>query len=817
MFGIADHAVARPSQRCDSCPFKGKAIGTKGPEDSPFVIVGESPGARELAAGVPFVGPSGRMLEETLVEVGFGELGIKPFVVNALSCCPKDKTIPVMKKAASACQNRVVEQIKAHPRKVILTLGAAAAWAVNNDFSIKVTIDRGKIFESPLSEYGVVTAVHPAFLMRNGSGYPLWKKDLAMAVELFKGNKPEAWPTPTWTVLQTREQFEELVDTFAGKQLITGDVETDSLDAFSGRMLMLGITACGTHVSIIPEELLYQCWDLTTRLVENGAQWNWHNGKFDIRWFRRHGARAQVLHDTMLLSYAQNENRGLHDLDQVALRVLNAPNHKKVLDQYLPNRATSYRVIPSDVLHQYAAYDIAKTHQILEPQLAEVQQDKHLTKLYQDILIPASHLCAEIEAYGVKVSRTQIAKNEKELQEQLSIAEAAVQEYAIKHVGKLINLNSPKQVGDLLYNRLQLGAVGTSTDEDHLIKIRRKFGHPIVEHMLKYREIAKLKSTYVTNLVPLIHEDGRVRTSFKIHGTTTGRLAASTPNLLNQPRVAAIRSQYVADEGKIFVEVDLNQAELRSLALMSADPLLLDIYTKNEISIHDVTTAAFFGSKKELAENPDKLLQAQMQLFLPSDASPEMVYKEAKMRGKAVNFGIVYGREEFSLAEEFNIPVDEARRWIQEWFELYPGAKKFIDFCRSAPSQRRTLITNFGRKKRFGVVSQENLKGLENEAANFPHQSTASDIMLLTAIEVHQPLIDRWGGYIWNELYDAIYFEIDADDTKVAESIAYVQEVISRVPRDYGLTRVPFLGDAKVGYTWGTMKDWKGSIQESLG
>ena len=303
---------------------------------------------------------------------------------------------------------------------------------------------------------------------------------------------------------------------------------------------------------------------------------------------------------------------------------------------------------------------------------------------------------------------------------------------------------------------------------------------------------------------------------YKLHGTTTGRLAGADPNMLNQPRGPLIRTQFVAAPKRIFVEVDLNQAELRSLALMSNDPILMDIYTKNEVSIHDVTTGEFYAPKKDVLNNPEVCEKVRHQLMLHADVEPERVYGEAKMRGKAVNFGIVYGREAFSLSREHDVTIKEAQRWIDSWLDLYKGAAEFIDWCRRAPLENRTLITAYGRKKRPGAVGRETLRNLQNEFANFPHQSTASDILLEAAIEVQPVLAERWNAHIWNELYDAIYFEVEDNDELIAEAIAYVQGVITRVPRDRGLLRIPFLGDAKVGYTWGTMKDWKGSVAASL-
>lgn len=806
-----------PGKGCEGCPFKGspKRVGFKGPVDSPFVIVGEGPGIHELTKGLPFVGPSGKMLDEVLERAGFNTLGIEPYVTNATQCYPgKQKNEDSMNCATLACGGRLHEELVAYPRKVILTLGSAAMRSVLGNMNMKVTRDRGKVYQSNLASCGVVVAVHPAYVMRNGTTFGPWASDVALAVSRMRGEVPELWTDPTWEEVGTRDQLEALCEQVEAEvkdgDVITGDFETDSLDSLSGRILELGITwGSGDHVYIITEECFYENPDLMKRLIERkGPLWNWHNGKFDIRWAWRIGAMARVDEDTMLMSYALNENGGFHDLDQVANTWLEAPDHKGMLKPYLPNKKTSYRAIPPTLRREYAAKDVKKTHR-LHPVLHEqVENDRHLKKLYYGLLIPACTPLCEVEDYGVLVNLEQVEKNKQTLEWELWLLDACLDFFARQNGMGGMNFGSWQQLQTLLYNRMKLGPIGSSTDEGHLIKYQRQSNHPIFDVLMKRREIAKRGGTYVNNIPKFIHPDGRIHSTLSLHKTTTGRLAGSDPNLLNQPRVPEIRAQYVAGEGKVFVEVDLNQAELRSLTIMSNDPILLDIYTKNETSVHDTTTAQIYGSKKELAEDDEKRWLACKQLLLNTTSDPEYVYKEAKMRGKAVNFGIVYGREAHSLAEEFNIPASEAQRWLDTWYNTYKGAFKFIKHCRTAPIEQRTQITVFGRKKRWGCVSYDNLKGLQNEAANFPHQSTASDVMLKTFIEVQPVLRDKWDAHIWLELYDAIYYEIDDDPVKIAESVRYVQEVIPRVARDAGLTRIPFIGDAKVGKSWGKMKDY---------
>jgi uracil-DNA glycosylase family 4 len=825
--------------RCEGCPFKTKLCGTRGPEDSPFVIVGESPGTHELRVGKPFVGPSGKLLARVLKEAGFDSLDIEPYIINAMSCLPAEKNMQNLERATRACNVRVQEQIKAHPRKVILALGVAASWATTQNYSIRILKDRGRVVPSSLASNGIVLTVHPAYLMRNGSALSVWKKDIKQAVKLLRGNKLEKWAEPTWAVHDTPSAVNEIVEEYVAEGgVVTGDVETTDLHWMRGEMLCHGFTkGDGSHVDIIPEKMLYAMKRPLKRLMEApNIRWNWANGLFDIKWFRYlWGINARVDEDIMLLSYTMNENRGYHDVDQIAQHWIGAPRHKDAMDHYYKEPPFySLRNAPEDVLFKYNARDISKSHCAFFPMREAIREDWNAINEYRSILIPAVEFLAAMQLYGVEADidkiKSNIAEHEKELEE----IRAKINVYAQKHLGHDLNPNSPKQVKELIYGKMKLGHITMATDENALIEAKRKHEHPIIDLILDHREVAKRKGTYVTNILRdderknrkkrpgFIQDNGRVHADYKLHGTATGRLAGSDPNMLNQPRGPLIRSQYKAGKGKIFCEVDLNQAELRSLALMSGDPILMDIYTKNEVSIHDVTTGSFFAPKSDViaSNHIAEQVAGQLSKHYENFESNAAVYAEAKMRGKAVNFGIVYGREAFSLAREFNIPIAEAQRWIDEWLGLYEGAAAFIDWCRRAPTENRTLITVYGRKKRPGAVGRETLRNLQNEFANFPHQSTASDIMLETAIEVAPVLRSKWNAYIWNELYDAIYFECEASDDILQQAVPYIQGVITEIPRHRGLLRVPFLGDAKIGYTWGSMKDYdptKDTIQSLLG
>lgn len=807
----------RPT-KCGGCPFGGYTVGSRGPEDSPFVIVGESPGSNELYKGYPFVGPSGEMLEYVLQQAGLYEAGIEPYIVNALQCLPREKTIPAMQPAVHACQGRLHAEILKHPRKIILSLGASAAWTTTNNFGIKITQERGKLYRTPLASVGIVTAVHPAYLMRNGNGYPQWKRDVKYAVDLLLGNDPKAglWTEPTWELTDSRGQYQTLLEKYrAGATHITCDIETGGrdkhgnsygLDHQRGHILSNGFTSNlegGRHVHIVPGSTIWDCEDITKEIMSlPNVRYCWQNGKFDTKFFRHEGVDgARVDDDTMLASYTLNENKG-HDLDTIAWDFIGAANHKGVVDEWfkargIPRHKRDYAMLPQmELLFPYQAYDISKTHILMTELRMLVEGDENSKKLYYDVLIPASEFLTKVEMKGLSLDTQRVEENDQTLLVKLQEVEEKIQVYARKHIGCDINIGSWQQLQRLLYDKMKLGPVGGSTDEEALIKIQRKFDHPIAGYLLTWRKIAKQRNTYVKPAVDRWVKnrfvpgwrgaDGRVHCTYKLHGTTTGRLASSDPNMQNIPRDAVIRGQFVASPGKTLVECDLNQAELRCLALMSGDPTLLQIYTDPKSpSIHHLTSVAMFG---------------------------EVYDDDQKMRAKAVNFGIVYGRSAPSLAEEFDISVREAEEYIRIWLSRYPVAAKFIENCRRKPHDQRTLINNFGRKKRWGLVSLENYNAQENEAANWPCQSTAHDITLLAGIEVQPVVKERWDADIVNEIHDALYFEVEDDPDVYKPMVKYVCDVMQRVPKDWGLNAVPFIAEAKQGSRWG--RDYMHSIKD---
>lgn len=792
---------------CESCYFKRKQfVGTRGNPKAPIVFVGEGPGAVELAKGKPMVGPSGKVLESTfpasLTEDDY-------LITNAMQCLPRRtndtaENTKRIKAGARCCRNRLLKEISAHPRKIVVAMGNGALWGLTGDDSTKITQERGKIFPNTLAEKGILATVHPAFLLRGGGSYHKYKSDIEYALDLANGGDYKVPVDVTYEVAESEKDVRDFIDrTFetakrTGDNIIGADTETGGFNPRADEILCLGWCIDPSHVFIVPEELLenetlkYRDFDLPA--FSGGAhQWCWHNGKFDIGFLRAYGYRFGVDHDTMLASYTMEERQGFHDLEQVAGDEIGAPDYKHMLDPYLPNKKSSYRLIPKPILYEYLAYDVRNTKQMFPRMYKRILADEKNNTLYHEVLLPASELLHFVERDGIEVDLERNASNATHFEGLIKAEEIILDDISMKVSGHPVNPRSPIQMADLLYNKLKLSKRVTGTGKAILDKLPQ---HPAVRALQAHRKVAKAYGTYVKNLPGHIADDGRVHSSYLLHGTVTGRLSSRDPNMQNQERGELIRGQFVAALGYRMGELDYNQAELRCLAALSGDEELCRIYEDNDLSLHKEVSIALW----------DDTWEERYAIDDPKNKHFVRAYEEY-MRTKALNFGIIYGREAPSIASEFVTPIEEAQMWLDMWAERFPDAWEFIKRCRFAPGRSQNLTTPFGRRKRVGVVSRDKLKELQNEAANFPHQSIASDLTLMSAVEVRQQFAE-WGIRIINLIHDAILFEFP-EDANFAKIVKYGTEVMERKPIEWGIDRIPFRADAKDGLRWGELKEWQ--------
>jgi DNA polymerase I len=797
-------------------------VGSRGDPDSPIIFIGEAGGSEERISGLPLTGLSGRVFWATLPKTleDWGLPTRELLILNAMQCVPprikndQKKSTENLLRGASGCHNQLIEQVQRVPRKLIVAMGNHALWSLTGNRSLKITQVRGKLITSPLAELGILPVLNPAALLHGSGNYRQFRMDIEYAIDLLRGFPPKTPQKTSYLVCDTPEKVLRAVKRLMKAKYVFADTETTGFNRFKDQTLILGLAKDPRLVYIFTgsarRDLPYHpSWEDIASVVpllreffkKCSAKFVWHNGKFDISFTRREGCETRVDEDTMLLSYAHDEQGGIHDLEQVSSDLLGSPDWKYALKQWVKSRADSYQQVPFNVLCNYLALDVSGTAQIFPILRRRIAEDPNLEKLYTRLLIPASEALWWVEHRGITASKFAVERQQKRLQAVLDAAGEVLQEEARRYGYEgYLNPASPQQMCSLVYDHLRLKlppGVKRSTNKATIALLPV---HPVIEALKDYRSAAKAKGTYADTILKNMEEDGRVHPTLMQHGTRTGRLAHKI--IANIPRDKRIRGMYQAAKGHVIIKCDEDQAELRALAALSGDPELCAIYRSNTRKLHREVSDDIWGAGNW--------------------------HEEEYMRAKALNFGIIYGRQAESIATEFKISTREAQGYINYWKNKFPVAWAFLEKCRKAVTRGQTLITPFGSKKRHGIVTAENLNALQNEACNFPFQNVASNIALEAAISVG-PKLRECGVYIILLVHDEILVECPDDLATINWTQQMLLAAIEEAPRKWGITRIPFKGDCSVGHRWGiyihpdknnawqAYLDQRDSPQESVG
>ena len=489
-----------------------------------------------------------------------------------------------------------------------------------------------------------------------------------------------------------------------------------------------------------------------------------HNLKSLLRTTQAHGIQlAGVRDDLMLYSYLLNPTHSTHRLEDVAARFDNQ----------------SLRGEGEDALPMAAA-TIAR----LTPQLRSAVERTVTWNIYETIDLPLTPILLQMEVAGIRIDSAYLQRISERLGEQMH----ALAERVYQGSGHRFNINSPKQLGDVLFNKMALpkpmkygrGKV-VSTAQDVLEELAEH--HDVPRLVLEYRQLAKLKSNYSDSLPLLADAQHRVHTTYNAVGTATGRLSSTNPNLQNIPIRTElgreIRAAFVAADGHVLLSADYSQIELRLMAHFSDDPLLLKAYREN-VDIHTLTASEVFGVPIETMD------------------------KETRNRAKAVNFGIVYGISPFGLAQQLGIEQGEARVYIERYFERYQGVRSFIDRTLEEVRQTQTVRTLFGRVRPIPDIASRNanMRGFsERTAVNTPLQGTAADLIKLAMIRIARELREqKLRAQMVLQVHDELVFDVPEEE--VGEVRRRVQEAMEQVIE----LKVPIVADVSVGHNWRDME-----------
>ncbi len=607
----------------------------------------------------------------------------------------------------------------------------------------------------------------------------------------------EEVPTPkiaelSCDTVRDKASFETWLARLREAELFAFDTETTSLAYMQARIVGVSFAVQAGEAAYVPlahayvgaPEQLDREWALAQLkpILEDPEQHKvGQNLKYDASVLANHGITLRgIAHDTMLESYVLDSTATRHDMDSLALKYLgrNTIHFTDIAGKGA--KQITFDQVRVEEAAPYAAEDAEITWCLHRALLPRLQQEPGLASVYEDIEVPLVPVMSRIERNGALLSRELLHKQSAELGARIEELQREVHSLA----GDEFNLGSPKQLGEVLFEKLQLPVIkktpkgAASTAEEVLQELA--LDYPLPKLVLEYRSLSKLKSTYTDKLPQMIDPDtGRVHTSYHQAVTSTGRLSSSDPNLQNIPIRTAegrrIRQAFIAPAGYKILAADYSQIELRIMAHLSADDGLLSAFREG-LDVHRATAAEVFG------------------------VGLDGVSDEQRRKAKAINFGLIYGMSAFGLAKQLQLGRHEAQEYIDLYFERYPGVQAYMDDTRERARQQGFVETLFGRRLYLPEINARNkmrAQAAERTAINAPMQGTAADIIKRAMLSV-----DDWlqtegpDARIIMQVHDELVLEVsDAEVDDVSQRLCELMSGAASL-------EVPLLVEAGVGDNW---------------
>ena len=594
-----------------------------------------------------------------------------------------------------------------------------------------------------------------------------------------------------YETILTKDQFEKWLEKIGKAELTSIDTETTSLDVMEAKLVGISLSVEPGQAAYIPlahhnmvqsEQLPLQfVLDRLKPWLENPAKPKvGQNLKYDSHVLANYGICLQgVVHDTLLESYVLESHRR-HDMDSLSERLL---DYKPVSYTDICGKGASqigFDEIAIDVATDYAAEDADVTLQLHQTMWPRLKENDGLRFIYEKIEIPTSIVLQKMERNGVLIDVDKLNAQSREL----GLKMDALQESAYLVAGQPFNLNSPKQLGELLFDKLKLPMVkktpsgAPSTSEEVLEKLAEDY--PLPKIILDYRGMSKLKTTYTDKLPRMVNPvTGRVHTNYAQTVVVTGRLASNDPNLQNIPirseEGRRIREAFIASPGNKIISADYSQIELRIMAHLSDDASLLKAFHDGQ-DVHRATASEIF------------------------DVTPLEVTSDQRRYAKVINFGLIYGMSAFGVASNLGISRTDAKNYIDRYFERYPGVARYMDETRQLAREQGYVETVFGRRLWLPEINSPNgprRQAAERAAINAPMQGTAADIIKLSMIAVQNWLeSEKLNSKLIMQVHDELVLDVPENE------LLLVREKLPELMAQVATLKVPLIAEVGVGDNW---------------
>ena len=570
------------------------------------------------------------------------------------------------------------------------------------------------------------------------------------------------------------------------------DTETDSLDTVTANIVGISLSTeeeTGCYIPInhkydgCPKQIDIK---VIIEILGKSIEKNQHkavgqNLKFDLPILSRHGIHLEKFYaDTMLMSYVLNSTATRHGMDKLAEFYLNYTTVKYKDVTGTASKQINFSAVSIDIASNYAAEDADITLRLFN-RLNDLLKDKPTQeKLLTEIEYPLVHALSRIEMNGAKVDKNKLAAHSKELSNKID----DLSEQAFKIAGEEFNLDSPKQLLVILYEKLKLPILKKtpkgqpSTNEETLQRLAEEYEIPKI--ILQYRTLAKLKSTYTDSLIRIENPvTKRIHTSYQQAVTSTGRLSSTEPNLQNIPIKTAegrrIREAFVPEKGNVLISADYSQIELRIMAHLSKDENLTYAFNNN-LDVHSATAAEVFG------------------------VNLNDVSQDQRRSAKAINFGLMYGMSAFGLTRQLDIPRAEAQKYLDTYFERYTGVKRYMEETKAQAKEDMFVETIMGRRLYLNEINAAN--GLRRQAAeraaiNAPLQGSAADIIKKAMIDINTFLYKEMPEVkMIMQVHDELIFEAPKKSSKE------VLQIMKKMMEDAVKLDIPLIAEAAIGDNW---------------
>ncbi len=805
-------SVALNNFGCTLCALsKGRKniVNGDGPLDAEILVVGEGPGFRENDTGRPFIGPSGQMLRKLMQKAGIDHR--KVYFTNTVRCIPRGTTKAVREPSydeIEKCAPFLEKEIATVKPTVIIAAGNTALRYLMATKNLNITRNRGLEIWSEKYQCKIMPVFHPAAILRNPKYEGVTTQDLVRIKNSSTTKELSVLGLGTYTIVTDKQKLDDLFNHLSKEPEYALDIETTGLNWQTSNIISLGFSWQERTGWCLPllnckkelEDDETRFWDDAThlyvinnlkKLLSLPSRKILHNGKFDLKHLAHHGFTVKnASFDTMLTHHILDENaQNLHGLKDCAWVYTDMGGYDKEVDTFFATNKKlkkQYIMLPFNILTKYNAADADCTFR-LKNQFEPLVQKQGLSRLYRQIITPMRDVLLQTEMVGVQTDTEYIDKLRVEYTTKRDVLKVQIE----KVVGSF-NINSSKELREILYTKLKFkttrktkkGAI--SKDKETLKELSKAYPkHVVPKYLLEYREATKMLSTFINGLSRYLDDNGRVHSTYKQHGTVTGRLSSSEPNLQNIPRNSAIRGIFISKPGHTLIEADYGQAEFRFWAQYSQDPqMIADI--KSGKDIHKMTASSAFSVDIE-------------------DVTPEQ-----RQSAKNIVFGLMYGRGTWSVAQQLNsegvnITEKEAEYIVRIFFGRYPKAKQWLKDQINFAKRNGYVKNHFGRIRRLPGIShtdQLTRSEAERQAKNSPIQSGASDMTCIASIRIKKELERRGlAGQLVLTVHDSVIYEVP--NKEVDESIKIIKTEIERPIEGIN---VPMTAEIKVGKRWGSLE-----------